>query len=106
MTQSIPIETYKSLEKEFGQAVADKVTSLLDFSFAQAEKRVEQIAIQRKLEIKEELSKELPSKTDLLVLKSELDKKITVWSVVIIAVVVITNIKSLEFIAKIAGLVK
>ncbi|TAF72962.1 MAG: hypothetical protein EAZ53_14330 [Bacteroidetes bacterium] len=106
MAQSIPIEAYKTLEKEFGRAVADKVTSLLDFSFAQADNRIEQIAIQKKLEIREELSKELASKADLAVLKSELDKKITVWSVVIVAVVVITNIKSLEFIAKIAGLIK
>lgn len=120
MTQSIPIETYITLEKEFGQAIAERVTSLLDYSFAQADKKIEQIAIQKKLELKDELSKELANKGDIALLKSDiallradfalieskLDKKIVVWSVIIIAVVIITNINSLQFIAKIAGLIK
>lgn len=47
MTQSIPLETYIILEKEFGQAVAEKVTTLIDYSFSQADKKIEQIALQK-----------------------------------------------------------
>ena len=65
MSQSIPLETYKVLQKEFGEAVAEKVTSLLDYSSFQADKKVEQIALHKKLEIKDKLSKELASKADL-----------------------------------------
>ncbi len=106
MTQSIPLETYKALEKEFGQAIAEKVTTLLDYSFSQTEKKVEQIALQKKLELKDELSKELASKGDIALLEQKLDKKITVWSVVIIAVVIITNANSLQYLAQIVGLIK
>lgn len=72
MSQSIQLETYMTLEKEFGQAIAEKVTHLLDFSFTQAEKKVEQIAVQKKLELKDELSKELASKGDIALVKSEI----------------------------------
>ncbi len=73
MPQNITLETYISSEKEFENAIAEKVTKLLDFSFAQADKKVEQIATQKKLEIKDELSKELASKADIAILRSEID---------------------------------
>lgn len=112
------------LEKEFGKAIAEKVTTLLDFSFAQAEKKVEQIATQKKLEIKDELSKELASKGDLAVIKSELlleiehlnnkidkvehklDKKMTIYFLILLSVMIILNKDSLTLIAQLLGLVK
>ena len=109
MHQSIPLETYKTLEKEFGQAIAEKVTALLDYSFSQADKKIEQIAIHKKLE----LSKELASKADLNLLRSEmalieqrLDKKITVWSVILLCAMIILNKDSITLIASLLGLVK
>ena len=113
MTQNIPIETYITLEKEFGQAIAEKVTSLLDFSFAQAEKKVEQIATQKKLEIRDELSKELASKADLAVVEARLDAKITsiksefrVYFTILLCVIVILNKDSITLIGQLFGLVK
>ncbi|MFN0050395.1 MAG: hypothetical protein ACKVOU_14830 [Cytophagales bacterium] len=120
MAQSIPLETYISLEKEFGKAVAEKVTTLLDFSFAQAERKVDQIATQKKLEIKDELGKELASKADLAVIRSEievvrsqitvlesrLERKITIYFLILLSVMILLNKDSLSLIAQILGLVK
>ncbi len=124
MAQSITLETYISLEKEFGKAIAEKVSKLIDFSFAQADKKVEDIATQKKLQIKDELSKELASKGDLAVLESKLlleielvnskiekvesklDKKMTIYFLVLLSVMILLNKDSLTFIAQLIGLVK
>ncbi len=127
MAQSITLETYISLEKEFGKAIAEKVTTLLDFSFAQAEKKVEEVATQKKLEIKDELSKELASKADIAIIKAEisvvrqeievvrseiaileskLEKKITIYFLILLATMIILNKDSLTLIAQLLGLVK
>jgi hypothetical protein len=127
MAQSIQLEAYKAIEKEFGQAIAERVTSLLTFSFDIADKKVEQIAIQKKLEFKDELSKELASKADIAIVNQKielveqklelieeriklidkkLDSKLSVWSIVIIAVVIITNQNSIQLLAQLLGLVK
>jgi hypothetical protein len=83
-----------------------QATSLLKYSFSQSEKQVEQIALQKKLELKDELARELASKADLSIIESKLDKKITVWSVVIIAVVIVTNANSVQLLAQVLGLIK
>jgi hypothetical protein len=75
---------------------------LLTYSFDNVNKKVEQIAIQKKLEIRDELA----SKADLAVLEHKLDKKITIWSIVIIAVVIITNQSSIHLFAQLLGLIK
>jgi hypothetical protein len=127
MAQSIQLEAYKAIEKEFGQAIAERVTSLLTFSFDIADKKVEQIAIQKKLELKDELSKDLASKADIAIVRQKielveqklelveqrielvekkLDSKLTVWSTVIIAVVLITNQNAIQLLAQLLGLMK
>ncbi|MDX2190748.1 MAG: hypothetical protein SFY32_12875 [Bacteroidota bacterium] len=124
MAQSIPLETYITLEKEFGKAVAEKVTTLLDFSFAQAEKKVVEIAIQKKLEIRDELSKELASKSDLALVKAELlleiekiDSKLSseikasknesrIYFIILLCVLIILNKESISLIGQLLGLFK
>lgn len=120
MAQSITLETYISLEKEFGKTIAEKVTKLLDYSFAQSEKKVEQIATQKKLEIRDELSKELASKADLAVLESKLlleiekvetkimsvKSEFRLYFVILLCAMIILNKDSLTLIGQILGLVK
>lgn len=117
MAQNIPLETYISLENEFGKAVAEKVTKLLDFSFNQAEKRVDEIALQKKLEVKDELSKELASKSDLALVKTELQVdiklvksdlrfEIRTYFLVLLCAIIILNRDSILLIAQLLGAVK
>lgn len=113
MAQSITLETYISLEKEFGKAIAEKVTKLLDYSFAQSEKKVEQIATQKKLEIRDELSKELASKADLAVIrkeielvKAELKSEMRLYFIILLCTMVVLNKESLILIGQLLGLVK
>jgi hypothetical protein len=117
MAQSIPLQTFKTLEKEFGQSVAEKVTALLDYLFSQADKKVEQIAIKKKLELKDELSKELASKADLALVKTELQSEVKLvkselksemrlYFVILLSVMIILNKDSLTFIAQLLGLLK
>lgn len=127
MAQSITLETYIFLEKEFGKAIAEKVTTLLDFSFAQAEKKVEQIATQKKLEIKDELSKELASKADIATVKADiavvksdllveierLESKILIvksesrlFFIILLCAMIVLNRDNITLIAQLLGLLK
>ncbi|MBI3599596.1 MAG: hypothetical protein HY097_03010 [Nitrospinae bacterium] len=89
MAISIPIDVYDLLEDKLGKEEARKVASAIEVSLETIEKRAETVALQKKLELKDELTKELATKADLLVLreeffgeikslKAELEKKIEV----------------------------
>lgn len=68
--------------------------------------RMVEIALQKKLEVKDELSKELASKSDLALVESKIDKKITIWSVIILCAIIILNRDSILLIAQLLGAVK
>ncbi len=95
------------------------------------EKRAEELAIQKKLELKDELTKELASKADIQVLKAEiqavraevqamearleakiekeilrLDRKFTILFIILFFTVILVNQNVLEFLLKVLGVIR
>jgi predicted transcriptional regulator len=76
MAQALSIEIYQFLEEKLGREEARKVASAIEIGFEVIEKKAETLAIQKKLEIKNELTRELASKTDIAILEQKLDKEV------------------------------
>ncbi len=95
-------EIFKDLPKEKASHLSDLIEKSIDTVFSSAK----DIAIQKKLEIKDELGKELASKSDLALVKSELKSEIRLYFVILLSVMIILNKDSISFIAQLIGLVK
>ncbi|WP_420264502.1 hypothetical protein [Candidatus Magnetominusculus dajiuhuensis] len=124
MPATLPIELYDLLEKKVGREDAREVGKLILASFDAIDKRAETVVIQKKAEIKEELTKELANKEDLAKLEGRLSERISslegkinekftdmnwrmkVSLLIILFVILLTNPKALDLIAKLFGLVK
>ncbi len=117
MAQAISIEIYQLLEEKLGKEEAAKVASAIEVGFEVIERKAEAVALQKKIELKDELTKELATKTDLQVVKTELegkieneilriDRKFTIMFIVLFFSIVFLNQNALEFLAKIFGLIK
>ncbi|MBF0567404.1 MAG: hypothetical protein HQK95_00915 [Nitrospirae bacterium] len=76
MPTTLPIEMYDMLEKRVGKEEARDFGKLLTASFDAIEKKAETVVIQKKAEIKEELTKELVTKEDLAKLEGRLNEKV------------------------------
>ncbi len=72
MPKVIDLELLQLLEDKLGKEEARKVAQAIELGLEILEKRAEELAIQKKLELKDELTKELASKADLLALKAEM----------------------------------
>ena len=72
MAQALSIEIYQYLEKKIGKEEAEKVASVIEKGFDAVREESKKIALEKKLEIKDELTKELASKADVLIVKNEL----------------------------------
>ncbi|MBF0320090.1 MAG: hypothetical protein HQL01_09865 [Nitrospirae bacterium] len=120
MSMVLPIEIYDLLEKKVGKEEAREVGKLLTASLDAIEKKAEAVALQKKAEIKEELAKELATKADIAEIRGEikelraemkgdnkalrLEQKIVL--IVLASIILLTNPKALELIAKLFGLAK
>ncbi|MBI4690091.1 MAG: hypothetical protein HY754_07465 [Nitrospirae bacterium] len=72
MATVIPIEIFELLEKKVGREEAKEVIKVIEASLDTIEKKAETVALQKKLEIKEELTKELATKADIARLEGEI----------------------------------
>jgi hypothetical protein len=72
MPKAIDLELLQLLEDKLGKETARKVAQAIELGLEVMEKRAEELAIQKKLELRDELTKELASKADLLALKAEM----------------------------------
>jgi restriction endonuclease Mrr len=72
MPKAIDLELLQLLEDKLGKETARKVAQAIELGLEVMEKRAEELAIQKKLELKDELTKELASKADIQVLKTEI----------------------------------
>jgi len=72
MAQSLTIELYQFLEERLGKEEARKVVSVLEKGLEAVEQRAEELSLVKKIEIKEELTKELATKADLAKLEGDL----------------------------------
>ncbi|MBF0459646.1 MAG: hypothetical protein HQK99_17295 [Nitrospirae bacterium] len=73
MPATLPVEIYDLLEKKVGKEEAREVGRVILASFDAIESRAETVVIQKKAEIKEELTKELTTKEDLAKLEGKLN---------------------------------
>jgi len=72
MARAIDLELLQLLEDKLGKETARKVAQAIELGLEVMEKRAEELAIQKKFELKDELTKELASKADIQVLKTEI----------------------------------
>lgn len=121
---NIPLEVYDLLERRLGREDAMAVAKSIEASLTHIEDRSREMAVQRKIEAKEEfrveLRNELATKEDLLAVKEDLarlegalredlvklDKKFSLYFLATIFTVIFLNQNALEFLARILGLIK
>ena len=131
MPNIIKIETLQFFEDRLGKEEGRKVAEVLERAYEEMEKKAESLAIQKKLELKDELTKELATKEDIArlegmikseisrlegMIKSEtlklenkltqLEKKFTLMIFALFFVVIFLNQNTIEFILKIINLVR
>ncbi|MBI4690714.1 MAG: hypothetical protein HY754_10695 [Nitrospirae bacterium] len=131
MPQVLSIELYQLLEEKLGKEEAKKVASAIEIGLEVIEKKAEAVALQKKLELKDELTKELATKADILVLreeffgeikslrqemqtmKVELEGRIStlrmefrVYFVILLAVIILVSPKAIDLIGKFLGVIK
>jgi len=131
MARAIDLELLQLLEDKLGKETARKVAQAIELGLEVMEKRAEEPAIQKKLELRDELTKELASKADIQVLKAEiqavraemqamearleakiereilkLDRKFTIMFIILFFTLILVNQNALEFLLKVLGLIK
>jgi hypothetical protein len=73
MPQTLPIEIHHLLEDKIGREEANRVASAIVLGFEAVEQRAEAVALQKKLELLDELRRELASKSDLQTLQVKIE---------------------------------
>jgi hypothetical protein len=131
MPKAIDLELLQLLEDKLGKEEARKVAQAIELGLEVMEKRAEELALQKKLELKDELTKELASKADIQVLKAEiqairteiekvrleleakiereilrLDRKFTILFIILFFTLILVNQNALEFLLKVLGVIK
>jgi len=78
MAYVIDYEFLEKLEQKAGKEEAKKIAQTIELIYNELDKKSESLAQQKKLELKDELTKELATKADLEILKTELEAKIEI----------------------------
>jgi hypothetical protein len=124
-------EAYDRLELKFGKEGAKEIVNVLDASLQAVDKKVDKaleglkdkadfLITQKKFELKDELTKELATKSDIVRLegeimrireemktnKIELDRKFTIMFLILLFTTIFLNQNALKFIAELLGLIK
>ena len=117
MATALPVELYEILEDRLGREQAHDIVKAL-------ENAADRISLQKKLELRDELSKELAGKADLLAVKADLQGTINtlksdlqgeikalrwefkLYFAVITAVILLTNPRALDLLTRLLGVVK
>ncbi len=131
----LTVEVLQLLEEKLGKEEAKKVAEAIEIALESIEDKAKEVAIQKKLELKEELTKELITKAEfygeirlikqeiealrqeMRTLKTELeakieneilklDRKFTILFLILLFAIIFLNKETLEFIAKLFGLIK
>jgi len=72
MSPVLTIDLLHTLNEKLGKEEAKRLAEAIEIGFEDIEKRAEEIALQKRLELKDELTKELATKADILLLRGEL----------------------------------
>ncbi len=76
MPSVINVETLQFFEDRLGKEEGRKVAEVLERAYEEMEKKAEALSIQRKLELKDELTKELATKEDIARLEGKMESEI------------------------------
>jgi DUF917 family protein len=76
LAMSIPVSLYEKLEQKFGRDEALEIAKMIEDFFDEMDRKAGEIALQKKLELKDELTRELATKADLITARAELEGKI------------------------------
>jgi len=76
MAVNIPIDLYNKIEQSVGKEKAIEVAKLVEDTINYIDERVVEETKKRKIELREDLRKELATKEDVLLVKEELNGKI------------------------------
>ncbi len=131
MTFTFPIESYALLEKQIGQEAALNLARTIEQAANAFAQEAHNVAQQKKIEIRDEMSKELASKADVALVKAELgtvraeitalehklsgridavearlDRKLTIYMIVILCAIFITNQDTISFLLRLLGVLK
>jgi len=117
MATALPFEIYELLEKKLGREEAKEFAKAVEAS-------LNTLAIEKKLELKDELSKELASKADLAVTEARLagkidadiarlegkinslEWKLKLYFLFLACLIILVSPRALDLIAKLFGVVK
>ncbi|GER94197.1 hypothetical protein [Dissulfurispira thermophila] len=106
MAATIPVKIYEILEDKLGRDEAKEVVKEL-------EDAVNAIILQKKTEVKEELSRELASKADIArlegkieAIKIDLERKLKLYFIMLIFVIILVSPRAIDLLAKLLGVIK
>lgn len=123
MAATLPIEIFRLLEDKLGKDEAVKVSSAIELSLGVIEDKANDLALQKKLELKDELTKELATKADLQIIryeislvetrlraeiqqiKTELSAQQKLHFFIILFAIILANPKAIEIISKIFSVI-
>jgi len=121
---NIPIELYNKIEESVGKEKAVEIAKIIEDTINHLDERVVEETKKRKIELRDELRKELATKEDILLVRQEMEtirqelngkieslkqelkgeiKVLKMWIFFLGALMVVLNQNSLELIAKILG---
>jgi len=124
MAYVIDYELLEKLEEKVGKEEAKKIAQTIELIYNELDKKSESLAQQKKLELKDELTKELATKADidmvyqkLELLKTELeakiekevlklDRKFTIMFIVLAFLIIFINKDAVELIIKLLPFAK
>jgi hypothetical protein len=124
MAYVIDYELLEKLEQKVGKEEAKKIAQTIELIYNELDKKSESLAQQKKLELKDELTKELATKADidivyqkLELLKTELeakiekevlklDRKFTIMFIVLAFLIIFINKDAVELIIKLLSFAK
>ena len=120
MSATLPIKVYETLEKRLGKEEAKEVIEALESS-------IDAISLQRKLEVKDELTKELATKADIARLEGEVQTvrqeiqtvrqeiqtvrvdvigKLKLYFLILAFIIILVNPGAVNLIAKLFGIIR
>jgi hypothetical protein len=117
MAYVIDYELLEKLEEKVGKEEAKKIAQTIELIYNELDKKSESLAQQKKLELKDELTKELATKADLVLIKTELeakiekevlklDKKFTIMFLILAFLIIFINKDAVELLIKLLPFAK
>ncbi|ACD65961.1 MAG TPA: hypothetical protein DEA57_03480 [Sulfurihydrogenibium sp.] len=117
MANVIDFELLEKLEEKVGKEEAKKIAQTIELIYNELDKKSESLANQKKLELKDELTKELATKADLVLVKTELeakiekevlklDKKFTIMFLILAFLIIFINKDAVELLIKLLPFAK